>query len=112
VSAADNLNGSIHKNLQQRSIILIDRRRTPYRIWVIGFNVLSTSNREWEDTKVRMGLCFSSGQTVLMVVAKELVQEINGFVRDVPLVLRSDESSPRFPWIPARRDKLNGGIVS
>ncbi len=46
-----------------------------------------------------------------MVVAKEFVQEINGFVRDVPLVLGSDESSPRFPWIPARPDKLKRDTI-
>lgn len=46
-----------------------------------------------------------------MVVAKEFVQEINGFVRDVPLVLGSDESSPRFPWIPARPNKLKGDTI-
>ena len=53
-----------------------------------------------------MSLCFPSGQTVLVIVAKELVQEINGFVRDVSLVFGSDESCPRFPWIPARPNKL------
>lgn len=46
-----------------------------------------------------------------MVVAKELVQEINGFVGDVTLVLGSDESSPRFPWIPAWPNKLKGDII-
>lgn len=56
-------------------------------------------------------MCFSSGQTVLVVVAKELVQEINSFVGDVTLVLGSDESSPRFPWIPARPNKLKGETI-
>jgi hypothetical protein len=47
----------------------------------------------------------------LVVVAKELVQEIYGFVGDVPLVLGSDESSPRFPWIPAWPNKLKGNTI-
>ena len=41
-----------------------------------------------------------------MVIAEELVQEINGLVGDIPLVLRGDETSPRFPLVPAEPNTL------
>jgi len=49
-----------------------------------------------------MCLSFTSSQTFLVVVAEELVQEINGLVGDIPLVLRGDETSPRFPLVPSQ----------
>jgi hypothetical protein len=59
-----------------------------------------------ERTKIGVRLRFTSGQTVLMVVAEELVQEIDGFVRDISLIFGSNEASPRFPLVPARPSKV------
>jgi len=46
-------------------------------------------------TEVRVALSFASTEAFLVIVAQELVQEVNGFVRDIPLVLRRDKSCPR-----------------
>ena len=46
-------------------------------------------------TEVRVTLSFTSGEALLMIIAQELVQEINGFVRYIPLVLRRNEPRPR-----------------
>ena len=39
-----------------------------------------------------------------MVIAEELVQEIDGFVRDISLIFGSNEASPRFPLVPATQN--------
>lgn len=59
-----------------------------------------------------MRLRFTSGQTVLMVIAEELVQEIDGFIRDISLIFGSNEASPRFPLVPARPSKVRCVLVS
>ena len=46
-------------------------------------------------TEVRVALRFASSEALLMIVAQELVQEVNGLVRDIALVLRRDKSCPR-----------------
>ena len=46
-------------------------------------------------TKVRVALGLASGESLLMIIAQEFVQEVDGFVRDVPLVLRRNEPRPR-----------------
>lgn len=63
-----------------------------------------------ELTKIGVRLRFTSRQTILMVVAEELVQEINGFVRDISLIFRSNEASPWFPLVPARQNMDYGGV--
>lgn len=45
-----------------------------------------------------------------MVVAEELVQEINGFVCDISLIFRSNEASPWFPLVPARQNREYGEV--
>lgn len=57
---------------------------------------------DWEHTEIGVRLRFTSGESVLMVIAEEFVQKINGFVCDIPLILGGNEASPRFPWVPAR----------
>ena len=59
-----------------------------------------------------MRLRLTSGQAVLMVVAEELVQEIDGFVRDVSLIFGSNEASPRFPLVPARPSKVRRCVIA
>ena len=64
-------------------------------------------------TKIGVCLRFTSGQTVLVVIAKKFVQKINGFVRDIPLILGGNKASPRFPLVPAWSnyvEKLHSGI--
>jgi hypothetical protein len=46
-------------------------------------------------TKVRMTLSLPSSESFLMVITQELVQKVDGFVRDIPLVLGCNK--PR-PW--------------
>lgn len=58
-----------------------------------------------------MRLCFTSSQAVLMVIAEELVQEIDGFVRDISLIFGSNEASPRFPLVPARPSKVRRCVL-
>ena len=50
-------------------------------------------------TKVCMCLCFTRCQALLVVIAQEFVQEVNGFVRCVSLVLWRDELRPVFSGI-------------
>lgn len=38
-------------------------------------------------TEIRMMLRFLGGQSFLMIVSQELVQEVDGFIRDVTLVV-------------------------
>jgi hypothetical protein len=111
VSAADNLVGSMHETpfeeddgLHQSSFVLLNRRRASNGVWIATFNLSSKCRREEKHTKIGVCLRFASGQAVLMVIAKELVQEVNGFVRDIPLIFRSNEASPRFPLVPARQN--------
>jgi hypothetical protein len=65
---------------------------------------------ENELTKIGVRLRFTSRQTILMVVAEKLVQEINGFVRDISLIFRSNEASPWLPLVPARQNMHCGEV--
>jgi len=67
--------------------------------------------REIEHTEIGVSLGLTSGQSVLMVVAEKLVQEIDSFVRDIALVLGGNETSPRFPLVPARPNGLKSGAL-
>jgi len=46
-------------------------------------------------TEVRVTLSLASGEALLMIIAQELVQEVDGFVRDIPLVLGCNKPRPR-----------------
>ena len=52
-------------------------------------------------TEIGVRLRFTSGQTVLVVIAKKFIQKINGFVCDISLILGGNKASPRFPLVPA-----------
>lgn len=52
-------------------------------------------------TKIGVCLCLTSGQTVLVVIAKKFIQKINGFICDIPLIFGGNKASPRFPLVPA-----------
>ena len=51
-------------------------------------------------TEVRLGLGLTGGETLLVVISKQLIEEINGFVGDVSLVFRRDETGPGLPGVP------------
>ena len=42
-----------------------------------------------------MTLSLASSESLLMIIAQEFVQEVDGFVGDIPLVLGRDEPRPR-----------------
>jgi hypothetical protein len=46
-------------------------------------------------------LRFAGGEALLVVEAKELVEEVDGLVRDKTLVVRRREAIPVFPRVSA-----------
>ena len=42
---------------------------------------------------------FLRSQSVLVVIAEELIQEVNSFIGNVPLIFRRDKSRPGLLWI-------------
>ena len=59
-------------------------------------------------TEVGVALRLSCGEPLLVIVSQKLVQEINGFIRNVSLVLRGDESRPGLLWVTASK-KVSAG---
>ena len=56
-----------------------------------------------ELTKVGLGLGFTCCQSLLMIIAKKFIEEINSLVRNITLIFRGNEASPRFSWISGPR---------
>jgi hypothetical protein len=54
-----------------------------------------------QRTKVRVVLRLARSEALLVVEAKELVEEVNGLVRDETLVVRRREAVPVFPRVAA-----------
>lgn len=50
-------------------------------------------------TEVRMILRLTRGQTLLVIVPEQLIEEINRFVRDEALIVRGHEARPRAAGI-------------
>lgn len=51
-------------------------------------------------TEVGLRLSLLGSEPLLMIISKQLVEEINRFIRYISLVLRGDEPRPRLPGIP------------
>ena len=47
---------------------------------LIGAQPKALCEQDMELTKVGLGLCLTSGETLLVVVTKQLVEEVDGFV--------------------------------
>jgi len=90
-----------YDSLHQCPIVLLDCWRVSNGIWIATINLLSICRHEWKHTKIGVHLCFTSGQTVLVIIAEKFIQKINGFVCDIPLILGGNEARPRFPLVPA-----------
>ena len=52
-------------------------------------------------TKVRVCHCLLRRESLLVVVPKQLVEEVDGLVRDEALVLARDEAAPRLALVPS-----------
>lgn len=58
-------------------------------------------------TEVGMGLSLLGCQSLLVVIAEKLVQEVDCFIRDVALVLRSNEPCPRLFLVSVNGIRFN-----
>lgn len=65
-----------------------------------------------QRTKVRVVLRFARGETLLVVVAQEFVEEVDSVVGNVPLVFRSDEAGPWLALIPTTATKKGKKAVN
>lgn len=62
-------------------------------------------------TEIRMRLRFQSRQSFLVIVAKQLVQKVNGFIRNVTLIIGCDESRPWLLWISDMKNQGDHTVV-
>ena len=63
----------------------------------------------YQLTKIWMFHCFSCGESCLVIVLDQFVEEIDGFRRDKMLVFTVDESLPSLSRMP---DESKGSLKS
>ena len=65
-------------------------------------NHLATSSGRLDGLKVRVVLRLFCREALLVIVAQQLVQKVDGIVRNVSLVLGRDETAPRLALVSSQ----------